>query len=174
METGGLRGAKIGVIFQGSKGYVVLTSYTSGAAFDLDGKMVKKFSGGGDHFDNFIKAVRSRKNENLTADILQGHLSCALSHLGNVSYYMGKEASVADIRRALDGLKTNEDTDDALDRVTAHLADNKVDLKKTPLSLGPFLKLDPKSEQFIDNAEADSLLTRKYRAPFVVPAAGKV
>jgi len=81
LETDALRGAKIGVIFYGSEGYVVLTSYTSGAAFDRDGKMVKKFNGGGNHFDNFIQAVRSRKIEDLNADILQGHLSCALSHL---------------------------------------------------------------------------------------------
>jgi hypothetical protein len=32
------------------------------------------------------------------------------------------------------------------------------------------LKMDPKTERFIDNPEADKLLTREYRAPFVVPA----
>ena len=56
------KGANVGVIFYGTEGYVVLTSYTSGAAFDPDGKLVKKFNGGGDHFGNFIKAVRSRKH----------------------------------------------------------------------------------------------------------------
>mgnify|MGYP000430430627 CR=1 FL=1 len=33
------RGAKIGVIFYGSNGYVVMTSYNGGAAFDLDGNV---------------------------------------------------------------------------------------------------------------------------------------
>ena len=32
-----------------------------------------------------------------------------------------------------------------------------------------FLKFDPKTEKFIGNKDADALLTRKYRAPFVVP-----
>ena len=39
--------------------------------------MVQKFNGGGDHFGNFVNAVRSRKHEDLNADILEGHLSSA-------------------------------------------------------------------------------------------------
>jgi hypothetical protein len=50
-----------------------------------------------------------------------------------------------------------------------HLAANKVDLKKTPATLGAVLKMDPKTERFIGNAPADAMLTREYRAPFVVP-----
>ena len=34
LKTDPLRGAKVGVIFYGSEGYVVMTSYTGGAAFD--------------------------------------------------------------------------------------------------------------------------------------------
>ena len=42
---------------------MVCPSYSSGVAYDKDGKEVAKFTGGGDqhHFDNFVKAVRSRK-----------------------------------------------------------------------------------------------------------------
>ncbi len=174
LETSSLRGAKIGVIFYGSEGYVVLTSYTRGAAFDLDGKKVKDFNGGGDHFANFLKAVRSRNHEDLTADILQGHLSCALSHLANVSYYLGEQASVDQIGKVLSGLKTNEDVEDSLGRVVEHLKDNGVDLKKTPLALGPKLVLDPKAEICPDNPAANKLMTRDYRKPFVVPASGEV
>ena len=36
------KGAGVGVIFEGSEGYVVLASYNGGAAFDPDGKMIKK------------------------------------------------------------------------------------------------------------------------------------
>ena len=50
-----------------------------------------------------------------------------------------------------------------------HLAANKVDVKMDQLTLGPVLKMDPKTEKFIGNPEADKLLTREYRAPFVVP-----
>ena len=57
--------------------------------FDKQGQIIEKFQGDGDHFANFIGAVRSRKIEDLHADILDGHLSSALCHLGNISYRLG-------------------------------------------------------------------------------------
>jgi predicted dehydrogenase len=57
------RGNKIGVIFYGTEGYLVQESYTHCVVFDLKGQIVKEFNGGGDHYDNFIRAVRSRKPE---------------------------------------------------------------------------------------------------------------
>ncbi len=154
LETDPLRGARVGVIFYGSDGYVVLTSYTTGAAFDPGGKLVTKFHGGGDHFGNFINAVKARDPKLLHADILEGHLSCAHSHLGNVSYYLGKPASADEIGQALGALKTNEDVADCLARTVHHLHANKVDLAKTPMSLGPMLKIDTATETVLDNAEA--------------------
>jgi len=41
---------------------------------------------GDPHFSNFIECVRSRKLQDLNADILEGHMSTALIHLGNISY----------------------------------------------------------------------------------------
>jgi hypothetical protein len=58
---------------------------------------------------------------------------------------------------------------DSFERLTTHLAANDVDLNIEKLTLGEFLKFDPKTEKFIGNKDADALLTRKYRAPFVVP-----
>ena len=46
---------------------------------------------GNGHFGNFIAAVRSRKVEDLNADILEGHYSAALCHLANISYRLGHE-----------------------------------------------------------------------------------
>jgi len=37
------------------------------------------------HYNNFFDAVRSRKWQDLNADILQGHLSTSLCHLGNIA-----------------------------------------------------------------------------------------
>jgi predicted dehydrogenase len=37
------------------------------------------------HFTNFIDCVRSRKWQNLNAEILEGHLSTSLCHLGNIA-----------------------------------------------------------------------------------------
>ena len=85
LETASYKGAKIGVIFEGTEGYAVCPSYHNGTAFDKDGNQIKSFSGGGDHFANFIDAVRKRDHEVLNADIEEGHLSSALCHLGNIS-----------------------------------------------------------------------------------------
>lgn len=174
LETDPLRGAKIGVIFYGSEGYVVLTTYTTGAAFDPQGKLVQKFEGGGDHFGNFVEAVRARDPKLLRAEILEGHLSCALSHLANVSYYLGQPTPVAEIRKTLASLKTHENAVECLERTCQHLAANQVDLAKTPMALGPLLRIDPQAETIPGNEAACALLTRPYRPPFVVPKAGEV
>ena len=54
-----------------------------------------------------------------------------------------------------------------------HLAKNGVDITPmkngAPLTLGPWLTCDPKTERFVDNKAANALLTRDYRAPYVVP-----
>jgi hypothetical protein len=42
------------------------------------------------HFQNFIDCMRSRKLENLTAPLEEGHLSTAICHLGNISYRLGR------------------------------------------------------------------------------------
>lgn len=174
MKTPDLLGAGVGVIFYGSDGYVVLNSYTTGVALDKDHKVVKKFNAGGDHFDNFIKAVRSRRKEDLNADILEGHLSSALCHTGNASYYLGQKASADDLKKWAADYKGRENAAETLDRTLAYLADNKVDLQKTPLTLGLPLEFDPTSETFVGNEDANKTLTRDYRKPFVVPGAGEV
>ncbi len=115
---------------------------------------------------NFIRAVRSRKSSDLNADILEGHLSSALCHTGNISYRLGHQSNPNEIREAI---KANKEALETLGRMEEHLAANGVDLTKTKASLGAFLKMDPKAERFIDNPKANELLTRDYRKPFVVP-----
>ncbi|HPC62051.1 MAG TPA: gfo/Idh/MocA family oxidoreductase, partial [Verrucomicrobiota bacterium] len=118
------------------------------------------------HFGNFIKAVRSRKREDLKADILEGHLSSALCHTGNISHRLGRQAAPEEIREQL-----NEDSAalETLARMEEHLIANKVALKLTPLTIGPVLRMDPATETFRDNPHANALLTREYREPFAVP-----
>ena len=43
------------------------------------------------HLRNFIDCVRSRKREDLNAEILEGHRSAMLGHLGNISYRLGED-----------------------------------------------------------------------------------
>jgi hypothetical protein len=51
---------------------------------------------------------------------------------------------------------------------------NEVKLEDTKLQFGAQLTVSPQTETFVDNSQADAMLTRAYRAPFVVPAAGQV
>jgi predicted dehydrogenase len=161
------QGAGIGVVIDCEGGRVVIPSYSKAIVFDKDNKEFKTFDGGGDHFANFIKAVRSRKCSDLNADILEGHLSASLCHTANISYRLGQSHSPDEIRAAV---RDNKDMAEALGRMEEHLAANQVDTKNTPATLGAVLKMNPKTEHFVGNAAADELLTRNYRAPFVVPA----
>jgi len=174
LKTEPLKGAGVGVIFYGSDGYVVLTSYTAGAAFDLKGNKVQEFKGAGDHYANFFDAVRSRKPEILHAESLEGHLSAGLAHTGTISYRLGQTMPVTEIQKQLAAVKCNDDCFETLDRTIAHLKANGVDLEKTQLTLGPMLGMNATAETFVGNDAASALLTREYRKPFVVPAAGQV
>jgi predicted dehydrogenase len=174
LKTGDYKGAKVGVIFEGSDGYVVLPTYHSGAAFDKNGNKVAEFKGEGDHFVNFLKAVRSRKSSDLNADIEEGHLSSALCHTGNISYRLGTAQSADQLAKTVADLKTQDKAKETLERTLAHLKDNKVDLAATKITVGPSLEFDPKTETFPGNDRANAMLTRNYRKPFVVPPAGQV
>ena len=159
--------ASVGNIVHCEGGTVVFTgSYSRVSAFDKDGTEIKKFEGGADHYENFIKAVQSRKHTDLNADILEGHLSSALCHTGNISYRLGSKQPTDEIKEEI---KRNDVAMEALDRMLEHLSKNGVDLKKTPLTMGQFLRMDPKRETFIRNRAASEMLTRNYRAPYVVP-----
>jgi len=179
LKTGDLLGAKVGVIVYGSEGYMVVPSYTSASVFDTKGKLVQTFNSKGDavvrHFDNFFQAMRSRKTADLKASILEGHLSSALCHLGNASYRLGSLHSNAAALDRLKSLKCNDHVQETLDRTTSHLADNQIKIGgNSEFLLGETLAFDPAGETFIGNAAADALLTREYRAPYIVPAADKI
>jgi predicted dehydrogenase len=120
----------------------------------------------GGHFGNFINCVRSRRYQDLNADILEGHLSSALCHLGNISYRLGGPRKFE---------KPADFSDNAIvgDSVMTLLENTKaigVDPAQSLLWVGPKLEFDPEQEKFVNNPAADQLLTRPYRAPYVVPA----
>ena len=164
-----LKGASVGCIIECEGGYVVVPNYKSAIAYDKDGKQIQKWEGGGDngpHMANFIKAVHSRKIEDLYADIEEGHLSSALCHTGNISYRLGAKKNPNEIKEAM---KDHEGMVESWDRMAAHLAQNDVDITKDKVALGVPLKMDGKTEKFIGNAKANEMLTRNYRAPYIVP-----
>jgi hypothetical protein len=68
--------------------------------------------------------MKSRKWQDLNAEILEGHMSTAMMHMGNISYRTGRK-----------------------------------------------LTFDGQAEKFINDDEANSYLTRKYRDPYLLPEA---
>lgn len=123
--------------------------------------------GGDDHFGNFIAAVRSRKQTDLNADILEGHYSSALCHLANISYRLGSGSPFSTKLPAFEG---NAAALETLERTAEHLKDDvKVDLSQTELRVGRRLTVDASSESVMGDADAQALLTRNYRQPFTVP-----
>ncbi len=179
------RGASVGVIVQYENGHILCPNYNDAIAFDADGKEIRKFSKGApakaegapavktpgepdieNHYANFLKAVRSRKTADLNGKILDGHISSALCHTGNIAYRVGKKATPGAIKEKIQG---NKNALDSFERMATHLAANKVDISTDQLTLGEYLQFDPKTEKFIGNPAADKLLTREYRAGFIVP-----
>jgi predicted dehydrogenase len=116
-------GAGVGNIFYGRDGYMVIKGYDTFETY-LGPKREKGPSGkkSGDHFANWIKAIRSRKTEDQHGPVESAHLSSALAHLGNISHRLERQ-----------------------------------------------LKFDPAKEQFVGDAEANKMLTRNYRKPYIVP-----
>ena len=124
LPTNAEAGAHVGVLFHGSDGYLSIPSYTDWQSYlGPNGEKGPGGSGGGDHFANFLKAVKSREAKSLTADVEEGHLSAAYCHLGNIAYRLGRS-----------------------------------------------LRINPATESFRDDPEADALLARQGRAPFVIPS----
>ncbi len=89
--------------------------------------------------------------------------------MGNVSHRLGATRPPHALKESL---AANPVLGDAWQRMTEHLGANNVDLAKQPAVLGSALRLDPKTEQFIDTPDAKSanqLSHRTYRAPFTMP-----
>ena len=89
MGTNDEGGASVGNIFYGSEGYLVVKGYDSYEIF-LGQKREPgpTRTAGGDHFANFVKAVRSRKTSDQngpveTAIWLRHWLTWATSHTGS-------------------------------------------------------------------------------------------
>ncbi len=113
----------VGVIFYGSEGYLVVDGYSSWRAYLGEQREPGPHAqAGGDHYANFIAAIRAENPDLLNCDVEEGHVSASLTHLANISYRLGRS-----------------------------------------------LDFDPTREAFRHDAEADSMLTRDYRAPYILP-----
>ncbi len=112
----------IGNIFYGSKGYMQKDVNHWQTFMGRERTRGESGSGLGNHYRNFIDAIRAGDPEMLTAPIEEGFYSCALVHLANISYRLGRS-----------------------------------------------LEFDPLAMKFVNDQEADRMLTKEYRKPFVLP-----
>ena len=173
MDAFGKAGIRIGMWVE-CEGGSFAVSESGCIAYDKGGNKVKTWiqqSREGDHQSTFIKAVKSRRDEDNPCPAETAHYSAALCHMGNISYRCGRETPADDVTQSV---KSNDQAAEAFERMKEHLVNNKVDLKTTPIILGPALTMDPKTErftgQFAEQAnkyanDAD----RGYRKPYVVP-----
>jgi predicted dehydrogenase len=112
----------VGNLFYGSKGFMTKTVNEWQVYYGKERTEGEKGGGIGDHYQAFIDAIRANDQKLANSDIRTGFYSCALIHLGNISYRLGKT-----------------------------------------------LEFDPVRMKFVNAPDADAMLTRQYRKPFVVP-----
>jgi predicted dehydrogenase len=88
--------ACVGVIFIGTEGYMILPDYASYRVFLGPKRTPGPFKAGENtitdlpHFTNFVKAMRSRRPEDLAAGPKELHYSAALAHFANISLRTGR------------------------------------------------------------------------------------
>ncbi len=155
------RSERTGVIVHCEGGSV---SLFRGIAWDNHGKQVKTFSGGGDHFVNFISAVRAGSREKLNAEVEVGHISTAVCHTGNISYRVGQRALESRQRDQVDDIPI---WNEMYERFLSHIEGHQIDPPKA--TLGPWLEVDAENECFKDHEDANKLAQGFYREPYVVP-----
>ncbi len=179
------RGVSIGNVIECEHGYVVIPNYTDAIIQDRDGKELLRFNSksrntatesaktptglaadASNHHGNWIAAVRSRRRKDLNAEILEGVLSADLVHTGNISYRVGMHRRPEEIREVL---QSNKLLAESFDRMAAHLEANGVDISKDEIQLGTPLEFNPHKERFENNDEANGMVSRRDRPPFVVP-----
>ncbi|NIQ84101.1 MAG: gfo/Idh/MocA family oxidoreductase, partial [Acidobacteria bacterium] len=80
-----------------------------------------------------IAAVRKGRREDLNADVLEGHLSTATCHTGNISYRVGRKASKEEMRAQVEDVpQLNE----MFDRLLEYLAAHEIDVEAATVTLG--------------------------------------
>ena len=156
-------GVRTGFVVQCEDGYV-----RDGAAYDNQSNQIKKFTRQQpDCKENFISVMRSRKTDTLLTDALEGHLSCGLVHMANISYQVGKYKSNEEISQVI---RSETELCESYGRLSEHLSANRLGIHKKSLILGSMLTMNPEKERFVGPMakEANKLISREYRKPFVV------
>jgi predicted dehydrogenase len=120
----------------------------------------------GGPFGSFINAMRHRDPAQVNGDAETAHYSAALCHLANISFRLGKPAEFSQKTKTF---SDNAQVAASLEMLRDNLKAVNIQLADATCMLGRDLTFDPASEKFVGDEEANALLTRPYRKPFVVP-----
>jgi predicted dehydrogenase len=113
--TNAEEGMKSGVIFYGSKGYMIARLTDDRAEVYLEGSQkpepplgkledVDRYAEDQlSHFHNFFDAIRANKRDLLTAEINESYQSTAITLLGNISYRLKRELRFDPVRQRFIG-----------------------------------------------------------------------
>jgi len=80
----------IGNLFYGSEGYMAKDVDHWRAYMGRERERGQSGEGHGNHYANFIKAIRNKNPKKSNKGIEEGFYSCALLHLANISYRLGR------------------------------------------------------------------------------------
>lgn len=123
----GNQGQEVGNLFFGSEGWLEIygnnwNAFRRREKEPFASSKTIQAKQNGNHFTNFVDAIRSGRKDILCSDIREGFYSSALPLLANISYRLERE-----------------------------------------------IKFMGEYEKFANDPEADAMLTRRYRPPYVVP-----
>jgi hypothetical protein len=101
-------------------------------------------------------------------------VSTSPCHFGNISYRLGRSATLAEAHRAIESVPASGEL---LDSVAKHLALHGVPVDKPVFTVGPWLEPDAElaSVAAVDGADDESLAYARYlakgiaRAPYILP-----
>lgn len=138
--------------------------------YDNDGNKVKDFTTNrvmGPQ-DNFINAIRNNDRNDLKIDILEGHLSATLSHMGNISYQTGSGHNIEEFEKII---KDYSYLFNVYKDMKEHCEKHSIDFNKEKIIFGKELSFNSTREQFEgDHSEVANLFVKDiYREPFVIP-----
>ena len=169
----GVGGTRIGNVFEFENGIVA-----EGQILDKNGKKMLGADGkarkialndGKQHLQNFIDSIHAGKQLNDNLHVRHGHHAAGLAQMANISYRLGKKMAPEEIKERL---KKSDKGSELFEGIEKHLADNQIDLKATPLAMGPWLQFDPEKEVFTGDMaeEANKLaIADTYRKEFELP-----
>ena len=107
-------GAGVGNIFYGTEGYMVVHHYNRYEIFlGREREPGPSREEEGDHYANFIEAVRARDPKIQNGPVETAHASSALAHLGNIAYRLGR---VLDFDPKTERFKNDKEADAYLTR----------------------------------------------------------